>query len=51
MLRDIDDFDKIFNKTQKMAIWGAIIAGILGIGGLGFFIWIVVKLMVHFGII
>lgn len=50
MLSDMEKFDKQFNQTRKMAIWGAIISGILGIGGLGFIVWVIIKLMAHFGI-
>lgn len=50
-----DDFEKNFNKTRnfikKSTIYGFIISAILSIGGIVFFIWIIIKLMGHFGIL
>lgn len=51
MLNNIEDFDKRFNQTRKMAIWGSIIIGILSISGVGFIIWVIIKFMAHFGVI
>lgn len=45
------DFDKRFEQTRKAAIWVSIISAAFGLGLVGFVIWVIIKLMAHFGVI
>lgn len=51
MNRRFNNFNRQFEKTSKMAIGGAIISAAIGLGVLGFIGWVIIKVMVHFGII
>lgn len=47
----LDDFDKQFKKTQSTIFLMTIISAVVSVGLLGFGIWVVVKVMAHFGVI
>ena len=49
--KNFNNFDKQFERTKKTILYGSIISIILGLGSLGFIFWIIVKIMIHFGII
>lgn len=46
-----DDFDKKFEQTRKAAIYWSIISVAFSLGFVGFIIWVIIKLMAHFGVI
>ena len=50
-----DDFDERFEKHMKcgfrLAAMGAVITGTLSLAGFAFAIWVVIKLMAHFGVL
>lgn len=46
-----DEFDRDFRRMQRFAVvsWGC--SALVAMGLLGFGIWVVVKVMAHFGVI
>ena len=48
---DDDEFDRQFQRTQKMVVTSFIVAGVLSVGALGGIAWIVYVLLRHFGVI
>jgi len=50
-MKTFDDFDREFKKTQKLAFAGIIISAIIYTSLIVFFIWVVIKLLSHFGIV
>lgn len=47
----MQDFDKDFKRTSRIIGGLSICAMVLGLGILGFGIWVIVKVLQHFGII
>jgi hypothetical protein len=48
---DLDNFDKHFEQTKKMALAGMFISFVIGAGLLGFGVWVVLKLLTFFGVL
>lgn len=46
-----DDFDRDFNRTRKLAIVAFIINAVIALALIGFAIWVVVRLLQHFGVV
>jgi len=46
-----DDFDKQFQRAQKLVLAGFITYLVVGIAGLGFAGWVIYVLLKHFGIV
>lgn len=58
IVRKSDDFDKRFDsisktadKIQRIAIFVIIGGWLVGLGTLGFAIWVAVKVLAHYGIL
>ena len=47
----MDDFDKQFNQTWRLAVVGIIGGWIVALAVLGFVIWAAIQVMQHFGVI
>lgn len=48
---DFKNFDRDFNRAQKMVYVGWVISAVLSIGTLGFVIWVAVALLRFFGVV
>lgn len=44
-------FEKQFESTRKLAIFGGLLSAAFGIGVTGFLLWAIYKVMQHFAII
>lgn len=47
----MDDFDRSFNRMRRFAIGWFIFCAVAGVSLLGFGLWVVVKVLGHFGVI
>ena len=45
------DFDRNFRAAQRLIVAGWLVSVVSGVGLLGFGIWVIVKLLAHFGVI
>jgi len=46
-----DDFEKQFQRMQKLVVAGYITYLVVGIAGWGFAVWVIYVLLKHFGIV
>lgn len=47
----MENFDRDFNRMRKGAVIYGAFATMLSLAGIGFFVWVVIKVMAHFGVI
>ena len=50
-MKDLQDFDKCFERMRKFAVVWFIFCALLGLGLGSFVIWVIVKLMQYNGVI
>lgn len=48
---DDKDFDRNFRNTQRAVVTGMVISGIVSGGVVLFAVWVIIKLLSHFGVI
>lgn len=47
----MDNFDRDFDRIRKFAFISGAFTVVASLAGIGFFVWVVIKVMAHFGVI